>query len=101
MSKVVLRLVGTAAGKPTEFDGKFLEYYDPSYCPKNLPYDGGALLVTPDLNQAMQFKDAAAALEKWRESYGVRADGQPNRPLTAFSVEVVPAPERTQHEQNS
>jgi hypothetical protein len=29
-----------------------------------------------------------SAMEKWRESFGLRADGKPNRPLTAWTVAV-------------
>lgn len=90
MSKVVLRLIETASGQPTEYDGKFVEFYDPTYCPEGMDYDGGILLVTSDIHQALQFKNAAAALAKWRESYGIREDGEPNRPLTAWSIEILP-----------
>ena len=90
MSKVVLKLLETATGLPTEYDNKFLEFYDPTYCPDGMPYDGGILLVTSDPNQAMQFPNAAAAVAKWREAFGTREDGQPNRPLSAWTVEVLP-----------
>lgn len=81
----VIQLIETAAGEPTEFDGQYVRYYDPTYVhPEG--YDGGILEVTPDPKQAMQFPNVEAAMEKWRQPYGVRADGKPNRPLTAWMV---------------
>lgn len=90
MPKVVLKLLTTIRGQVTEFDGKYLVAYDPAYHPPGEEYDGGLLEVTDDINRAMQFENAAAALAKWRESYGIREDGEPNRPLSAWSVEVLP-----------
>jgi len=88
----VIRLIGTVAGVPTEFDGKYVRRYDPTYVhPEG--YDGGILEVTVDPAAALQFPDAASALAKWRERYGWREDGHWNRPLTAWSVSIEPAPE--------
>jgi hypothetical protein len=85
---VVLRLITTAAGFETEFDGLYLKAYDPSFHPPGEPYEGGILEVTSDPAEALQFADAGAALKKWQESYGIRPDGEPNRPLTAWSIEI-------------
>ena len=81
----VIYLIATTREEPTEFDGRYVKAYDPSYIHPD-GYDGGILLVTPDPAEAMQFPDMAAAIDKYRESYGLREDGQPNRPLTAWTV---------------
>jgi hypothetical protein len=47
------------------------------------------IVTTPDISQAKQFPTALEAVETWRLSHGLRADGKPDRPLTAFTVEVV------------
>jgi len=81
----VIYLIATTSGEPTEFDGKYVMDYDPTYVhPKG--YDGGILAVTSDPAEAMQFPDMASAIDKYRESYGLREDGRPNRPLTAWTV---------------
>ncbi len=72
----------------TDFDGRYVKAYDPTYQPVGAPYSGGILEVTRDPNQALQFPDVAAAFEKWRQPHGIRPDGEPNRPLTAWSMEV-------------
>jgi hypothetical protein len=90
MAKVVLKLLETASGQATRFDNGYVAEYDPAYAPPGLPYDGGLLSVTDDIGQAMQFPNAATALEKWREPFGIRTDGEQNRPLTAWSIEIVP-----------
>ncbi len=85
---VTLRIISLATGGDSPFDGQYVRRYDPSYHPKGEVYDGGLLLVTPNKEEARQFEGAAEAMEYWRQSYGVREDGQLNRPLVAFTVEV-------------
>ena len=65
-----------------------LAAYSPSYHPVGEQYDGGLLMVVDTPEEAMQFPTAQAAIAKYRESYGILADGLPNSPLTAFSVEI-------------
>lgn len=86
---MTIKLVGTAAGVPTEFDGKYVKHYDPAVMPADgSPYDGGILEVTDDPSQAKQFETAEAAFLYWRQSFGIRNDGDLERPLTAWSVEI-------------
>ena len=84
----VLRIIGLSTGEPTEFDGMLVAAYDPTWWRPDGSYDGGILEVTDKPDRAMVFPDAVTAIEKWREAYGVRLDGKPNRPLTAFTVSV-------------
>lgn len=75
----------------TELNGTYVKHYDPSYWPdRSVPYDGGRLVTTLDRNDAKHFDTPIEAFEYWRQSFGNRPDGQPNRPLTAFTVTVAP-----------
>jgi len=52
----------------------------------------GAVETTPDKSKAMMFRDAGLAHEFWRTQSKLkpfREDGYPNRPLTAFTVELL------------
>jgi hypothetical protein len=88
MSAVVIQCVGLAgfhiapgAADPT---GLYLRSYDPE------GHDGrGDADWTADLAQAKVFASPMEAFEEWRRVPNVlpvRPDGQPNRPLTAYSV---------------
>lgn len=83
-----IKIIGLANGEPTEFDGKYVKAYDPTYHPAGQQYDGGILEVTEDPADALTFADAGAALACWQRSHGTREDGKPNRPLTAWTVEI-------------
>ena len=84
-----LRIVGLVNGGATPFDNQWLVSYDPDYHWPDGTYDGGDLRTSPDERDARQFVDVKAAVEYWRQGHGIRADGKPNRPLTAFNVEIV------------
>lgn len=95
--KVAIRLDGLVSAVfgrvPTEFDGQYVVEYDPSRpgkSPSGQPLIAH-LVVTPDIHKALHLDFADACL-LWQKSYGLRDDGEPNRPLTAFSVEYVPIP---------
>jgi hypothetical protein len=67
-------------------DGLYLASYDVD------AHEGrGEIAWTEDRHSAMIFKDAAAAMAIWQQQSTVtplRPDGKPNRPMTAFSVEL-------------
>jgi hypothetical protein len=90
---VAILLLATTDGTPTEFDGKYVKAYDPTYVhPEG--YDGGILEVTADINEAMRFPDLRAALEKYRQPFSIRPiDGEPHRPLTGWTVTFENIPE--------
>jgi hypothetical protein len=81
----VIQCVGLAvhAGQPDPA-GQYLQSYDPE------AHGGrGHAEWTPDLASARVFPAVEAAFECWRAvpvCAPYRADGQPNRPLTAYSV---------------
>ncbi len=88
---VKLRIVGINTGEKTAFDGKFLAEYDPHR--PGLDPDGRPMIAhvvaTDDPAKAMEFADALEAVKCWRASSGrIRADGRPDCPLTAFTVEI-------------
>lgn len=87
--EVIIRIAGTAAS-----------LYEPGIYLQHYEVDAGGELPAPVIqftgrrDEAMRFTDARAAMECWRRQSAVmplRRDGQPNRPLTAYSIEIVPA----------
>lgn len=89
--RVVMRLVSLANGRSTPCDGQWLKTFDPEANAPNYPT--GEAVWTADVKEAMVFDDAVKAHRFWRqESQRVprRPDGQPNRPLTVFTIELVP-----------
>lgn len=90
-----IRILGLATGGPCVFDGQYLVEYDPDQ-PGTTP-DGQPMLAhivcTPDPWKAKEFDSARDAMEEWRrvsKTTPVRPyDSKPNRPLTAFTVEVI------------
>jgi hypothetical protein len=81
----IIRATNTAL--PEEHLGKYLERYDPEYLNGN-----GLAVWTDDLSKALRFTDALEAFILYRtvpKAKKKRLDGKPNRPLTAYSVELV------------
>lgn len=86
---MIIQLLGTWFG-PHEYSGGYVVSYDPEYHLPSGDYDGGDLVTTPDRDKATHFTmDEAFAL--WRSGptcpcHRLQDDGEPNRPLTAFTV---------------
>lgn len=89
MSGHVIACVALAGSGPPVPEGSLLASYDPE------AHAGqGEAFWTRDPSLAHVFPTAAAAWECWRQvpkARPVREDGRPNRPLTAFTIEVRPA----------
>lgn len=90
----VIRFVCRMDGEPTGYDGEYLKSYDASYVPSNGKYNGGDLITTPNIEEAQKFETPSEALTTWKETapkpWSVRLwDGKPNRPLTAYTIEVI------------
>jgi len=84
-----IKILGLANGEPTPFDEQYVVEYDPSRSgvdPAGRPMIAH-LVTTADPAKAKEYT-TAEALEQLRRSHGVRFDGKPNRPLTAFHVEI-------------
>ncbi len=89
---IIIRLIGTAAGVPTEFDGQYVKAYNPTLHRADGSYDGGLLQTTTNPAEAWRFRNTAEALLAYRWAFGLDVDGRPNRPLTAWTVEFVTWP---------
>jgi hypothetical protein len=76
----VIKFVGSALGNPTDADGKYLRAY--------VPEPHGRLVVCDDPADAQRFAFVGDAIGFWRQAYGTRPDGRPNRPLTAWTVDL-------------
>ena len=93
-NRCVIRILGLVDGTPTDFDGQYVVEYDPSRTGTQ-PVTGNPMPVfhlatTPDISQATRFSPAET-VDLYRavdQRNPIRADGEPNRPLTAFSVET-------------
>jgi hypothetical protein len=98
---VVIRLLGQINGAPTPYDGLYLMKYQVGI--EGVDPHGARMSAlveaTSSLALARKFKTSAEAVECYRQidpRIPHRADGRPNRPLTAFtvSIETLPEPER-------
>lgn len=89
----VIKLVGLAGGVRTAYDGQYIVEYDPDRT--GCDPDGRPMLAhvitTPDRTKAKRYADAGEAWADWSRVSRLwprRPDGQPNRPLTAYTVEI-------------
>lgn len=70
--------------------GLYVKHYDPSGGNGN-----GDIQTTTNRAEAKEFADKGHAFEYWRAqstTHPWRPDGKPNRPLTAFTVEIADEP---------
>jgi hypothetical protein len=86
--KIVLRCVelASAPGRYCSVAGQYLESMD-----FNAHDGGGSAKFTDDLNKAKKFGNMREAIAYYRgvpKVRPMRGDGQPNRPLTAFTMEL-------------
>jgi hypothetical protein len=78
-------------------EDRFLADYDPDWLPPGVTLADtggwcGMARWTDDPDEAMRFPTGRAAAEVWRMQSTIaplRPDGFPNRPLTAFTVQIV------------
>lgn len=90
---MTIKLLGTASGRTHKNANQYVVSYDPDYHLPDGSYDGGALETSPDITKAKVFDGLVDAYNYWYQSpkcqcHSFRADGQPNRPLTAFHLVV-------------
>lgn len=85
-----LQVIRLASGPPGPEAGQFVQDFDPD------AHDGlGMATLTPDRHEAKTFASKMDAFRFWMTQSTLRPtrdDGKPNRPLTAYSIEVVPVP---------
>jgi hypothetical protein len=75
------------AGPPDGNEGRWLVW-----CDVDANRGRGAIRTTEDRADAASFPDAAEAMRYWKRTSHVRPkrpDGKPNRPLTAYTIEIV------------
>ena len=93
--KYVLKIVGLAGGIEGPCTGSPVGHFVKSYDPE--AHDGrGDTVGTLDLTEAQTFDSPDEAIVYYRQiskTRPLRPDGRPNRPLTAFTVEVLPVPD--------
>lgn len=87
MSEYILRAVAHANGTPCPVSGQYLSGFDDS------KFDGiGLARWTRERDVAKRFATHAAAFAFWQQQSDarpLRSDGRPNRPLTAYTVEIL------------
>ena len=82
---ITMKIIGLINGQPSKHDGRWVAHYDPSQCEVT---NRIVLETTDDIAQAKGFDTASEAMEYWRWQVGIRSDGKPNRPLTAWTIEL-------------
>lgn len=90
---VVIKLVGLVSGAGHPLDGQYVTRYHPG--PPSMRPRECLLLTTRDVSRAKVYASALEAHAEWTrvdEREPVRADGQPNRPMTAWSIFILTAP---------
>jgi hypothetical protein len=84
----VIQVLGTAGGGWSPTRPTWVQTYDPD------GNDGfGRVKLTTQLANALTFESPGEAFHFWRRQSTVRPlrdDGKPNRPLTAYTVEIGP-----------
>jgi hypothetical protein len=76
-----IRVMGLVGDDRTPLRPVYLATYDPTAA------DGQGLVSwTSDLNEARTFDTLESAMACYQHQVGLRPDGKPNRPLTAFTV---------------
>lgn len=91
----VLKLLSLADGTKTAYDGQYLVSYNPEM--DGTDPDGNemqcTIKCTTDANGAKTYPSQSAAWAEWTRTSKrapVRGDGRPNKPLTAYTVEILP-----------
>jgi hypothetical protein len=88
--KTIIRVISRSDGVATVADGQFVKHYDPT-----LNRGVYTLVTSADSSDARVFETLTAAVEYYRAicpNEPVREDGEPNRPITVFTVSFEHAP---------
>lgn len=78
--------------EPASIEGQYLEWFDLDAHAPGRSYPTGQVGFTPTLARALCFDTLEQALEVWNgqsTSAPMRPDGKPNKPLTAFTMNVM------------
>jgi len=86
MKKVIMQLMGVAPdGRPPPVATYVRD------CDFDADHGRGRIIMTQKQDEAKRFDDVTAALDFYRTASKVvpiRPDGKPNRPLTAYNVQI-------------
>ncbi len=87
----VIKIIGVAGDVTSQaMDAKVGQYVAEFYPEAFL--GRGDIVTTDVLSEAKVYPSPRAAMEEWRTvptTRRVRTDGRPNRPMTAFTVEII------------
>lgn len=84
----IIQLIQWADGRPLHCSGQYVQFVNVQLADLSPEW----LVPTPFINKARRWDTAADALKTWREilvSDPVRPDGEPNRPFTALTIELI------------
>ena len=84
---VYIKIVCDALGLPSPENDSYIKEFYPDTDELGL----GELVTTRDLGEAKQFASTEEAMEFWQQQskrVPLRPDGRPNKPLTAYTVEI-------------
>lgn len=87
MNSFYIRIVNLASGQPTTLSGQYVVSLD-----QNAQDGFGLLETTHWRGKAKAFDTYAEAFDYWQQQSTVRPrrdDNRPNRPLTAYTVEIL------------
>jgi len=89
-----IKLLGYGTGE-LFLKPEWVTRFDPDIHEIGKPFPTGMVESSVDPSKALQFESFAKAHELWvtqSSSVPWRPDGKPNRPMTAFTVEIGPLP---------
>lgn len=90
-----IKILAHGATGPELEPAEWVVYSDPDGGDPEIDYPTGAIVSSDDPERAMAFASFDEAVLYWQrqsERTPLRPDGRPNRPLTAFTVEIEPLP---------
>jgi len=85
---VVIKIICSATCIPSDVDGSYVKEFDP-----DARGGRGSVKTTRFIDDALRFINHSDAHEYWMQQSKVRPlrdDGHPNRPLTAYMIEILP-----------
>lgn len=88
-----IKLVSLAIGVSSTLEGRYVEYYHPG--PTAFRRWECLLRTTRHQDKAQVYATKEAALDEWNRvdpREPVDVTGKANRPMTAWTIEIVPAP---------
>lgn len=90
-----IKLIGLGSGNML-VEPEWVTKFDPDIHEIGKPYPTGMVESSIHAKEAMRFETFEAAHALWNtqsETVPYRPDGRPNKPMTAFTVEIVKLPE--------